>query len=94
MSRYVDADNLKKHMCMICNNDYSDEPCDPSDCIFYNAITHAPTADVAPVVRCDDCELHDLCYVENSFKAVGLDLSKTFCCCGCGKHRAYHGSDL
>ncbi len=51
MSRYVDADALKKHMCMICNDDYSDEPCDPSDCVFYNTVAHAPTADVAPVVH-------------------------------------------
>lgn len=50
------ADTLKKYMCMKCKDDYSDEPCDPSDCVFYNAITHAPTIDAVPVVRCRECK--------------------------------------
>ena len=36
---------LKKDMCKICNEEYSDEPCEPSDCIFCNAIKNAPTVD-------------------------------------------------
>lgn len=59
---------------------------------FMCLIFDAPTIDAVPVVRCEDCELHDSCYAENVFKIARLDLSKTFCCCG--KHRAYHGSDL
>lgn len=30
-------------MCTLCNQDYSDEPCEPSDCVFVRAINEAPT---------------------------------------------------
>lgn len=50
-----DLDTLKKSMCELCNQDYSDEPCEPSDCVFYNAIENAPTISAVPVVRCREC---------------------------------------
>lgn len=53
--RLGDLDALKKHMCELCNQDYSDEPCEPSDCVFYNAVEKATTIDAVPVVRCRDC---------------------------------------
>lgn len=43
MSRMIDADELKRRMCDLCNSDYSDEPCDPSDCVFIRAINETPT---------------------------------------------------
>lgn len=43
MARMIDADELKRRMCDLCNRDYSDEPCDPSDCIFIRAIDESPT---------------------------------------------------
>ena len=49
--RTVDADELTKKMCELCNQDYSDDPCDPSDCVFYQAACRAPTIDTAPVMR-------------------------------------------
>lgn len=30
-------------MCALCNQDYSDEPCEPSDCVFVRAINETPT---------------------------------------------------
>ena len=53
--RLGDLDALKKSMCELCHQDYSDEPCEPSDCVFYNAIENAPTIDAVPVVRCREC---------------------------------------
>ena len=53
--RLGDLDALKQRMCEICNRNYSDEPCDPSDCVFCNAIKDSPTIDAVPVVRCREC---------------------------------------
>lgn len=41
--RPIDAMELKQRMCDLCNQDYSDEPCEPSDCVFVRAIDEAPT---------------------------------------------------
>lgn len=53
--RLGDLDALKKKMCELCNQDYSDVPCEPSDCVFYNAIETVPAIDAVPVVRCREC---------------------------------------
>lgn len=53
--RLGDLEALKKKMCELCNQDYSDEPCEPSDCVFCNAIKDSPTIDAVPVVRCREC---------------------------------------
>ena len=53
--RLIDANELKKKMCFKCNDEYSDEPCEPGDCVFCNAINDAQTIDAVPVVRCKDC---------------------------------------
>ena len=63
--RLIDADELKRYMCLKCNEYCNDDPCEPSDCIFVNAIKETPTAyDVDAVVRelqknTDDCEKLD-----------------------------------
>ena len=41
--RPIDADALILAMCKLCNQDYSDEPCEPSDCVFMRAIREVPT---------------------------------------------------
>ena len=51
----IDRDALKKQMCKICNENHSDDPCEPNDCVFLNAVDNAPTIDAVPVVRCKDC---------------------------------------
>ena len=49
--RLIDADVLKRYMCLKCNEYCNDDPCEPSDCIFVNAIKETPTAyDVDVVV--------------------------------------------
>ena len=54
--RLIDANELKKKMCFKCNDEYSDEPCDPEDCVFCNAINDAQTIDAVSVVRCRECK--------------------------------------
>lgn len=41
--RPIDALELRKRMCAICNQDYADEPCERSDCIFIRALSETPT---------------------------------------------------
>ena len=41
--RLGDLDALKKSMCKLCNQDYSDEPCEPSDCVFIRVINEMPS---------------------------------------------------
>lgn len=53
--RLGDLDNLKKRMCELCNQYYPEEPCEPSDCVFRNAVEDAPDVDAEPVVHCVDC---------------------------------------
>ena len=53
--RLIDANELKKKMCFKCNDEYSDEPCEPDDCVFCNAINEAQTIDAVSVVRCREC---------------------------------------
>ena len=40
--RPIDAIELQRRMCALCNQDYSDEPCEPSDCVFIRAINDMP----------------------------------------------------
>lgn len=53
--RLGDLDALKKRVCGLCNQYYPEEPCEPSDCVFCNAIKEAPDVDAEPVVHCADC---------------------------------------
>lgn len=41
--RPIDAMELQQKMCALCNQDCSDEPCEPSDCVFIRAINEMPT---------------------------------------------------
>ena len=51
MARLIDADALKKCTCDWCNTHYSDEPCEPSDCIEMLRIDGQPTVDAVEVVH-------------------------------------------
>ena len=57
--RLIDANELKKKMCFKCNDEYSDEPCEPSDCVFCNSINDAQTIDAVEVVRCRECRSYN-----------------------------------
>ena len=41
-----------------------------------------PTADVAPVVRCKDCVLHENCSLEDTFAFAMINAENAFCCVG------------
>ena len=75
--RLIDADALKKAMCYKCNDEYSDEPCEPSDCVFCNAINDAPTVEAVEVVHCKDCKFWDketgFCDNHSRFYHGGMD---------------------
>ena len=47
----ISREALKKDMCKICNEEYSDEPCEPSDCVFFNSIKNAHAVDAVEVVH-------------------------------------------
>ena len=61
MARYIDADLLMKEFCDFVrpsnNSDFAPVP-NWNDAV--SLVGSAPTADVAPVVRCKDCKLYDL----------------------------------
>lgn len=49
--RLIDADALKRDICKYCNDVYSDEPCEPSDCEHMRIIDNQPTIDAVEVVH-------------------------------------------
>lgn len=56
--RPIDAIELQRRMCALCNQDYSDEPCEPSDCVFIRVINEMPT--LTPPnepLTCDGCDM-------------------------------------
>lgn len=42
-------------VCIGCNEEFPNEPCEPNDCKIKMALSGIPTADVVEVVRCKDC---------------------------------------
>lgn len=57
--RLIDADALKRDICKYCNDVYSDEPCEPSDCEHMRIIDNQPTIDAVEVVRRKDCRFYE-----------------------------------
>ena len=55
--RLIDADELKKQMCKSCNTHYPDEPCEPSDCVFYRSIEESNTIDNIYITKLDDVSI-------------------------------------
>ena len=49
MDEYISKEAALKKLCYKCNNELSEEPCEPSDCFILEAIRSLPAADVAPV---------------------------------------------
>ena len=64
MAEYITRNNAISAACFGCNQEFSDEPCEPDTCAIRQAIMALPTADVVEVVRCKDCvyrmELHPM----------------------------------
>lgn len=59
MARYIDADALLENSqtYTLEFGEYIGEDAREVDIVFVSSINDAPTADVAPVVRCQGCEL-------------------------------------
>lgn len=53
MSRveYIEREAAMQAVCKGCNIEFSDEPCELSDCDIRNELLMVPSADVAPVVH-------------------------------------------
>ena len=49
MVRYIDADMVKNAVCVGCNKEFEERPCEPSFCDIRNAIEDLPNADVVEV---------------------------------------------
>lgn len=93
--RLIDADELKKRMCFKCNDEYSDEPCEPSDCVFCNAINDAPTLDTVPVVRCRECkqgEVDDPDFPDQYYCHMGCEWNKGNFYCAYGERKEGAGN--
>lgn len=56
MTDYIKREDAIEAACMGCNDDFSNEPCEPSDCDITRKIMELPSADVVEVVRCKDCK--------------------------------------
>ena len=56
MSDYIKKEDAIRQVCEGCNQEFSDEPCEPNDCIIRKKLKSVPTADVVEVVRCKDCK--------------------------------------
>lgn len=48
MDEYITRNNAISAVCFGCNQQFSDEPCEPSDCTIRQSIMALPTADVVP----------------------------------------------
>ena len=55
MSDYIKREDAVNAVCVGCNDEFGNEPCEPSDCAIRERIATIPSADVVEVVRCKDC---------------------------------------
>lgn len=55
MSEYVKIKTARTIICDLCNELYSDEPCEPADCDWLRMLEE-DAGDVVTVVRCKDCK--------------------------------------
>ena len=53
MDEYITRNNAISAACFGCNQQFSDEPCEPSECTIRQSIMVLPTADVAPKSEVD-----------------------------------------
>lgn len=85
MDEYIKREDVISAMCFGCNQQFSDEPCEPTECDLRQAIKAVPTADVVEVVRCKDCihlRIKDLCFGYCKLKMVGEVKPYDFCSYG------------
>lgn len=52
---YIDRGAAISTACKGCNKEFPNEPCEPAECYIQQGLFAIPAADVAEVVRCQDC---------------------------------------
>lgn len=77
MDEYITRNNAISAVCFGCNQQFSDEPCEPSECSIRQSIMALPTADVVEVVRCKDCKHCDVIY---PLKCAGAEAITVYFC--------------
>lgn len=90
MAEYIKREDAISAVCFGCNQQFSDEPCEPSDCSIRQAIMATPTADAVEVVRCKDCKYwgkHGGCipheHLHKCYRQYGAAMSENdFCSLG------------
>lgn len=60
MGEYISRKAALKKLCYKCNNELSEEPCEPSDCFILEAIRSLPAIDAISVVRCLECKHYEM----------------------------------
>lgn len=78
--RLIDADELKKCFCDICNAEFPCEPCEPDICEPYLFIQEQEAIEI---VKCENCRHHGCCFTEDVFYMNNVDKERMFC--GMGK---------
>lgn len=77
MSELISRDAF--HVCVACNKQFPDEPCEPSECEIIMALDRLPSIDAAPVVHGHWQEISaDDMYGSGSCETAG------FICSNCG----------
>jgi predicted amidophosphoribosyltransferase len=51
MAEYIERMSAIATACKGCNKEFSNEPCEPSECHIQQGLFNIPSADVAPVVH-------------------------------------------
>ena len=55
MAEYIERMSAIATACKGCNKEFSNEPCEPSECYIQQGLFTIPATDVVEVVRCKDC---------------------------------------
>jgi len=72
MDEYITRNNVISAVCFGCNQEFSDEPCEPSQCAIRQSIMALPTADVVPKSEVEDYK-HNWQKIHDSYNADCLE---------------------
>ena len=91
MSEYIEREALSNALRDRFNKSVDEPLTDkwlvPSDALLYalGLVASAPTVPAEIVVHCRDCNIHDKCTFEDTFKLAKIPEESRYCCAG--KHR-------
>lgn len=82
MNEYITRNNAISVVCFGCNQQFSDKPCEPNDCVIRKSIMALTTADVAPIAEVareivEDVKVTLLDYHLQESKKYSKSISKT-----------------